>query len=82
MQITKSELMSKGFFSSEGKMVKRIEKYFGKFDNIENAVKDLMKRSMLISPFTWEKLLAKVDKVGSLMYIFVSKSHIFGCYHY
>ena len=29
--LVKTDLLSKGFFSSEGKMVRRVEKYFAKF---------------------------------------------------
>ncbi len=63
-------------------MVRRIDKYFSKFDTSENAFKDLLRRSMIYAPIAWDKLLLKIDKVGSLMFVFVSKSHIFGCYHY
>jgi hypothetical protein len=37
---------------------------------------------MIYAPIVWSKLLAKVDKMSSLIYVFVSKSHILGCFHY
>ena len=63
-------------------MLKRVDKYLTKFDNSEALFKELYKKSLINAPIKWDKLISKVDKTGSLAYIFVSKSHIFGFYHY
>ena len=57
--VIKSDLLSKGFFSSEGKMVRRIEKYFTKFDHFEGLLKDLLKKTIISGPIVWDKLVSK-----------------------
>ena len=44
--------------------------------------KELSKKSIVNAPIVWEKLISKCDKVGSLIYVFVSKNFIFGCFHH
>jgi hypothetical protein len=81
-RMSKTEMLNKGFFSSEGKMLRRIEKYLTKFESSEALFKDLSKKTIIQAPIIWDRVAAKCDKVGTLMYIFVSKSHFFGCYHH
>jgi hypothetical protein len=62
-------------------MLRKIEKYFSKFENGDEVNKDMQKKALIIAPITWEKLIGKCEKTGSLVYVFISSSNIFGIYH-
>lgn len=80
--ITKSDALNKSFFTAEGKMIKKIEKYFSKFEGkSEDAIRDLSKKSIIITPPLWEKIVAACNKTASIMLVLVNQNRIFGVYH-
>lgn len=81
-QLSKSDYLNKSFFNNEGKMVRKVEKFFSKFENkVDDILKELSKRALIPSPITWDKVVSKCDKAASLMFIFIGKQHIIGAYH-
>jgi hypothetical protein len=75
-------MLNKSFFTNEGKMIRKIEKFFARFEGkVDDLLKELLKKSLVPVPMTWDKVSAKCDKTASLMYIFMSKQLIVGCYH-
>lgn len=41
----------------------------------------MTKKSLASGNISWEKMVSKVSKTSSVIYIFVGKSHILGAYH-
>lgn len=63
-------------------MQKKIEGLFEKHKSWNYELLTYLNMNALCSnPLTWDRIIQKCNKKGCLLYLFVTKTHILGCFH-
>lgn len=79
--IDKSEYLKKSFLSSSGKLIRKVQKLIDEYKKDTALISHLLKKCVLHDPCTWDKMVSKVSKNTSIVYIFFSKTHMIGSFH-